>query len=489
MSILKTTGVSVCLMISALGANAQTVTITKGGQTRAVNKKGSKAINMVAGNESYFVNSNFESAEMKYYLEAFNGSGSPIAQNQLEVNPGVFNNSYGIDEVVSLGGKIYALVEHLDKPAGKNTLTARVVNSTGAVASSGTDVMSIAFEKTMNSGYNFSATSEDHNTLAVVGLLPYEKEMPAKLKIAVFDKDLNQKGEYSVSFPGEDTKNKSIKVAVANDGTVYIIKQTMLKNGEMALTVYQNSGSAELKEYTFEMTAPSYFTTYDYTVNPAGELIVSGTYYERKTVSTGDRKAAGIFYFTNKGKSEKIFKTFTLDAPVENLTARKVLVNGNTIFLTAEQYKEEKLAPPASSAGAASFDYNYNYTHKNEYVIAMDADGNKKFELNVSRDFVARDFDQQYYSAYFICNGKLTLIYNDQTGKYTQNSGYNSSIPVLVQITNDGLMQPPVVFMDKLKLPDYYVLYPVSSVQKSPNEISMLMKYGDNSQYVNLKID
>ncbi len=489
MTIFKTTGISFCLLLSAFTATAQNVTITKGGQSKPVMKKGSEAINFSAGGNSYFITSVFESAVMKYYVEAFNASGATIAQNELTVSPGVFNNSYGIDEVVALGGKAYALVEHLDKPAGKNSLTAREISNTGEVSKNETELMSMAFEKTMNSGYNFSVTSEDQNTLAVVGLLPYEKEVSAKLKIALFDKDLNKKGEYAVSFPGEDTKNKGLKIAVGNDGTVYIIKQTYIKNGEMALTVYQNSGSTELKEYTFEMTAPNYFTTYAYTVNPAGELIISGTYYERKTVSTGDRKASGIFYFTNKGKSEKVFKTFTLDTPVENLTARKILVNGNTIFLTAEQYKEEKITPPASAAGAASFDYNYNYTHKNEYVIAVDAEGNKKFELNMARDFMVRDFDKQYYSAYFITNGKLTVIYNDQTRKYTENSGYNSVVPVLVQITNDGLMQSPVVFIDKLKLSDYYMMYPISSVQKSSNEISMLMKNGEFSQYVNLKID
>ena len=39
-------------------------------------------------------------------------------------------------------------------------------------------------------------------------------------------------------------------------------------------------------------------------------------------------------------------------------TAGNYLVNGNTVFLTAAQYKEEKEMP---KDGSMSFDYNYNY--------------------------------------------------------------------------------------------------------------------------------
>lgn len=490
MTILKRTCAAFCMIFATYASQAQTVTVTQGGQTKFVQKKNSETMNFTTGGNSAFVTSYFEQAMTKYYVEGFGGNGTAQAQRELEVSPGVFNNSYGIDEVVALGGKMYALVEHLDKPAGKNTLTARLIETSGAVSKDETELMSFAFEKTMNSGFNYSVASEDQSKLAIVALLPYEKEMSAKLKISVYDKDLKKISSSDVTFPGEDTKNKNLKVAVANDGTVYIIKQTSMKNGEMILTVYQHSGTADLKEYTFELTAPNYFTNYAYSTTSAGELVIAGTYYERKTVTTGDRKISGIFYFTNKGKSEKVFKSFPLDAPVENLTARKVLINGNTIFLAAQQYKEEKINPPsAAAASAASYDYSYNYTYKNEYVIAMDADGNKKFELTMQRDLQARDFDKQFLSAYHIVNGKFTMIYNDQTKKYTENSGYSYLVPVLVQITNDGLMQSPVVFIDKLKLHDYQVIYPAYSVQKSANEISLLTRSGELSQLVTLKID
>lgn len=477
------------LLFLTATSHAQSVSFKLGEETQTQNPKNGQAISFVSGENSYFVNSKFEMAVTQYYLESYNSAGEALAETPLEIiNMGVLGNTYGINQVIGFAGKAYALVEHLDKPALKNTLLAREIDNSGKVSADEEELMSMSFEKLMNPGLNHAAVSANNQVLAVVGELPYVKEQSAKLKIALFDNALNRKSEDEITLPGEDTRNKNIKVTVANDGTVYLIKQTMTKMGEMALAVYQYAPGAGVKEYTFEMDVPYQFSSYTYTVNPNNELLICGTYYERKTLTVGEKMGVGIFYFTNALKTEKVFKTFALDKPVENLTARKILLNGNTVFLAAEQYKEEKVAPPASTS-AANFEYSYHYTHKNEYVIAMDGEGNKKFELNLSKDFMARDFNHPYLSAYFISNGKFTVVYNDQAKKYTNDVTYGPLIPVLVQVTNDGLMQPPVVFTDKLRLPYNSVLTPAFAVQNEDNTITFLLKNGERSQYLNLKVN
>lgn len=492
MKIVKISIVLVGLLINTFISTAQTVSLKTGETSKSLQLKGTTHLSFASNGTSYFFTKYWEQAVIQYYLESYDASGVSLAETKLEINVGVFNNSYSIDDVIGFGSNAYALVEHMDKPSGKNSLSARIISSSGKVSETEVELMSFPFEKTMNSGFNFAAVSEDNKTLAVVGELPYVKDQSAKYKVALFNTDLKEISTSEITIPGEDTKNKSMSILVANDGTVYFVKKTTSKIGELILTAYQYSpsGSKEVKEYTMELTAPLYFDTYTCSVNQNNELIIAGTYYKRQTVTVGEKMTQGIFYFTNKGKSEKVLKSFALDQPVENLTARKILLNGNTIFLATEQFKEEKITPPASAAGsAASFDYSYNYIHKNEYVIAMDTDGNKKFELNLGKDFTARDFDKQYYSAYFICNEKFTVVYNDLTKKYTEESGYNYLMPVLVQITNDGLMQSPVTFMDKLKLPSGFVLHPGTAVQTAPNSLTMLMKNSDKSQYVNLIIE
>lgn len=470
-------------------AQAQKVTITQGDKTLNDQEKNTENLNFISGGDHYFIIKYFSKAVMNFELKSFDSKGQALKNKKLEVSVGVFNNSYGIDDIVGMNDKVYALIEHIDKPAGKNTLTARLMDNRGNISETETEVMSMPFEKTMNSGFNNSGVSPDGKTLAVAGELPFVKEEAAKFKIAVYNQDLKKLKEGEITLPGENTKNKNMTVVVANDGTVYLIKKGMTKKGEITLSAYQWSAGADVKEYTFELTPPTNIFNYTYTVNTNNELIISGLTYERKGFLVGEKQATGVFYLTNKNKSEKVFKTFSLDAPVDNLTARKLLVNGNTFFLTAEQYKEERISQPAT-AGAANFDYNYDYIHKNEHIIAMDAEGNKKFQLLLARDFKVRDFDKQFYSGYYICNGKLTVIYNDQTSKYIKNdSYYQYQIPVLVQITNDGLMQPPVIFKNELKLDQYYMLYPSLSVQNAANQLSFLIGNSEYAKFISLKID
>lgn len=496
MNYLKTHAVALGLICSAVTLSAQKITMTPGNRLAFTPVKESKPLNFVLNGNHYFFNEYYKNSTTNYYMQSFDNTGRSLSNAQLELNPGVFNNTYSIDQVVGVGTKVYALIEHLDKAGGKNTLLAREIDTYGKISDKEVEVMSIPFEKIMNSGYNNSAVSPDNKMLAVAGELPFVKEQPGKFKIALYNQDLKKVQEGEISLPGENTKNKSMSVSVANDGTVYLIKKGMTKKGEITLAVYQWSAASatEVKEYIVETATTdqpnNYITSYASEINAANELIISGTYYTRRTMSAGEKQAVGIFYFTNKGKSETLFKTFALDAPVDNLTARKVLVNGNTVFLTAEQFKENRITPPPSTAGSMNFDYNYDYTHKNEMIIAMDTEGNKKFQLELSKNFVVRDFDRQYFSGYFICNGKLTVIYNDQTSKYIKNDSYYQNIvPVLVQITNDGLMQPPVVFKNDLKLEQYYFLYPSVSVQDGPNQLSFLMGDNDNTKFLSMKIE
>ncbi|MEO8147612.1 MAG: hypothetical protein ABI723_08250 [Bacteroidia bacterium] len=468
---------------------AQTLTLTPGSEAATQLVKKSEYQSFTSGSDRYFITKAYKDAFMHYSLLSYDARGQVTYNGELKIKGGVFNNTFGIDDVLPLGNKVYAMVEHLDKAAGKNTLLARVFDAPGSISEKETEVMNIPFEKLMNSGFNFSVVSPDKNTLAVIGEMPFDKEQPAKFKVVLFDKDFKKTAEGEINLPGENTKKKSMTAYVSNNGVVYLLKETFTNKGEIVLGVYQFNPAKgnDVKEYIIEVTPPDQIYSYTCEVNPNNELIVIGTYYKRQALTVGGTLTSGVFYFTNKGLSEKLFKTFPLEAPIENLTARKIFVNDNTIFLTAEQYREEteKQAP-----GYMSFDYNYNYTHKNDYVIGMNDDGTKKFQIELAKDFTVRNFDRQFYSGYFICNGKLTVVYNDQTKKYMpSDSYYGYQIPLLVQITNDGLMQSPVIFKDNLKLERSFILYPSLGVQDANNQVALLMGNGAYMKILTIKIE
>lgn len=483
----------ICAISSTFSLNAQNVTLTKGSSTNSFEDKAeSQTLNFTAGETRYFINKNFEMANMDYQLKSFNSKGMLLADTKMHIERGVMGNTYSIDDVIHFGTSAYTLVRHTEKGNQKNTLLARVIDNLATISEKETELIDFHIEKMMNPGQFHSSISPDNKTMAILGELPYAKDQSAALKIALYDPSLKKIKEGEVTLPGEDTKNKTLHLKVANDGTVYIIKRTTTRIGEIALKIYQWSAKnpTDLKEYVIETSEPNQIFNYVYEVNQNNEIIVSGLIYIRKTLSMNDVKATAAFYFTNKNKSEKVFTTFNLDGNVDNLTARKILVNDNTVFLIAEQYKSEKLPIPAGTPAGTKTVENFNYTHQGEYVIAMDFDGNKKFQLNVGKNFTARNFDKQYYSAYFICNDKLTIVYNDQKSKYKEN--YTSEyeiVPVLVQITNDGLLQSPVVFIENPKMEVDYVLYPSYVVQDTPNQLSFLMKKNSTMNLLTIKIE
>ncbi|MEX1001105.1 MAG: hypothetical protein WDZ35_03240 [Crocinitomicaceae bacterium] len=463
-------------------SNAQDLTFSKHDIGTVELLPDSDPINLSLNGERIFISEKFESAVLNYNQYSYDANGKTTFSGKLEIPGGDFKNSFDIRDVIIFGNKQYALVQNKDKNTGKNRFLAREV-SNGVVSSSETEVMSFAFDKLMNSGFNHVAVSPGNKKMAVMAELPYERKEEASLKIAVYSDGLSKDKEVSLKIPGENTKNKKLILKVADDGTVYIIKRTTLKNGEKSLTIYQLMDDSKLKEYTIDLGDPLYVTSFTHTVNSDNELIVCGIYYERTTLTVNDQKMAGVFYYTNKGKSEDIMTSFALDSPVEILETRKVLISNSTVYLVAEQYKSvSEVANPGSTIPT----YNYNYTHKSNYVIGLNMDGSKKFQIELSKDFSATNNNHQFYAAFFICNGKLTAVYNDQIQKYIKNHGAGL-IPVLVQIDENGLMHAPIPFEGDFAS-STTILYPFFAVQDSDSQLTFLMKQGTQSKLLTVQI-
>jgi len=81
-----------------------------------------------------------------------------------------------------------------------------------------------------------------------------------------------------------------------------------------------------------------------------------------------------------------------------------------------------------------------------------------------------------------IINNKLALVFNDQYGKYFDDKYHkNYKLPVEVSITNDGLMESPVLFAKELDvIVSSYTLYP----QFFNDDSGQLMLLSGNNQSI-----
>lgn len=459
---------------------SQQITISKSDPVEFTLVNDPQYYNFDQNGNSIFITEKYESAVTKFFQTSFDASGKLLVSTKLEIPVGDMKNAFDLDDIIIHGGKQYALIRNLNNVSGLNTYSAREITN-GTISTSETIIANFPYEKIMKSGSTNVVVSPDQKKLLAMSWLPEEKDVLPKLTLTVFNENLVKERDVTLDYSG-DMKRASFQAVIGNDGSVYMVKKVMNKIGETELSVCYLKSDNTLAEYKFTLADPYYVTSYVFTVNDNNELVVSGVYYKRETVSTGDPKTFGVFYYTMKNKTENVFQSFALDTPVENLVARKILFTQSTAFLVTEQYKS--VADPVP-AGTTTVTYNYTITHKSNFVIGMDLTGVKKFQIELQKDFSTRNADHQNHAAAFICNGKLTMIYNDDYKKYNPD-GYGGQIPVLVQITDDGLSSSPLVFKDNLSIGK--TLFPCFAVQHDDTKISMLAGDGSKAILVTINI-
>lgn len=469
-------------------AIAQTLSVRMGGETGKfdVNSKNDFET-FESGEYRHFMTKRFKNAVMEYHLTSFNSNGRQFFDDQLDIQSGEFINSYFIDGVFPEGDKIWVIVENTNKDTKTKTFTARQMTSPGEISTSETNLFSFTYEKIMTSGNVYKSVSPDGKTLALVEDASFDKTLPASYKVYYFDQDMNKTKEISFSLPGEDIKNKNITPMIANNGLVYLLKRTA-KKGETVLDVFQVSpdNPTEVSFYNIALSEPDFIKTYTQAINENNELIVAGLYYQRRTVSAGEEKIKGLFFYTNKGLNDHVFKSAAFDTPIDNLVSRKLLISSNTIYLTTTQWKEVQ---EPKQPGSPAFEYNYNYTHKSDYIFGFDLEGGKKFQLQFNKDFTARNRDLHFYSGYYLLNDQLILIYNDDVKKHIQGRLDIAVIPVVVTISGDGRSSTPVVLRDGLKLDWNYTLTPSIGLSNGKDKITMVMNNSNERKIVELMVE
>ena len=134
-----------CLIATAL-LNAQTLSITYGGASDVQLRKEVEYTNFLLSGNRFYISRFFETALLNYDIYSFNPQGQVAYHRKLEFNPGVFNNTYEIRQIVPFANTMYAMVEHLDKAAGKNTFSARAIDALGIFSDKEKILNSVAYE-------------------------------------------------------------------------------------------------------------------------------------------------------------------------------------------------------------------------------------------------------------------------------------------------------------------------------------------------------
>ncbi|MES2429677.1 MAG: hypothetical protein V4556_01995 [Bacteroidota bacterium] len=449
------------------------VNVTVGGARGLKWEKNQKVITSASvGDDHYFVIRTGGISNQTHTLLSLDKNGNTRFMNEVKFDPGEFKNGNYINSMHVVGNKLLLLTENRDKDAGQNTLIIRTVQSDATVNKDEVKVGSFEFTKLMKPGDWYAAVTPDKKHLMVAGKLPAEKDESDKLKLFLLDENLKVIAKKDVSLPEGKRKIHFRDMLASDKGDVYLIENAYDKTYQYPIIYKASVSSPEVTTTPVQLEDGSIKSkSYVYDVSPSGDLIVAGYYQKKSGFTVGEVDAFGTWYF-NASKPTEV-KVFKFDKAISSMEARGIVFNGNTSYLIGEQYIADRLKQ--STQQMMSFDENFDYTHKDIVVTAFDETSEKKFELRLYNNWKATNFDQSLYPAYTVMNDKLTIIYNDQYSKYFPAHSQSEKLPVLVAITNDGLMEAPVTFEKDLD-PNKtgYQLYPQFVNSNGKNEIVLL---------------
>lgn len=429
---------------------------------------------------NYFVIKHVEEFEKMNTLIVADKNGHIITDKEIRINRGVFNNPSSVKNLLVVNTTPVIFVENRNKAEGKNTLTVRAIDDNGNVSDNATTIGTTDFVKLTNAGEWYAALTPDKKHVAIIGKAPYEKGTVNQFSYFILDDKMQVTAKGQFSFAGK-TENISVYDFLASDkGDFYIMSEDFDKSYKYP-TLYKYTAGGAATIIPVMISDPGLKNlNYITKVNPDGDLIIAGYMQKKKSFSVGDPEATGTWLF-NSSKINEV-KTFNFDKPVSNVTARNIIYNGDVFYLVGEQFKADKETSHSGALASMSEPAVYDYTYGDIMVTGFTTDGNKKFEMALSRSWQAKDFDQDLTVASGTINNKLALVYNDQHGKYIDDKYYkNIKVPVAVLITNDGLMETPVQFAKELDVKiSTYKLFP----QYFINEPGRLMILSVNSQSV-----
>lgn len=411
-----------------------------------------KFTSFATDNANYFVISNkSQMSEKSYTLIVADKTGNITTAKDVQLNQGVSNNSYDLTSILVVGKSPVAFVENHSKGDGKNTLTARIIDNNGTLNASGINVGSLSLAKMSNPGEWYTCLSPDKKHVAVIGKTAHEKNVSDQFKFFILDEDLKETNKGQFSFAGNTNEINIFNFLTSDKGDLYMISEEFDKTYKYPV-LYQYSSAGVPSIVPVMISDPGLKNiSYTCSVSPDGDLVMAGYLQKKKTFSSGDPEANGTWIFNSSKPSE--VKTFNFDKPVTSMTARNLVYNGDTFFLIGEQYKADKEQGNAIGMAQVRFGMgnNYTYTHNDLLVTGFNSEGNKKFEMPISRKWSTRNPDQEFMIASGVVGNKLTLIYNDDYSKYIDDKyRKNTKLPIAVSITNDGLMDAPLHFAKQL---------------------------------------
>ncbi len=415
--------------------------------------------------------------KVKIYIERYNEKMNLVKSKEVVLKYKKKNLDY--EDFLMLGGELYLLTSFNNQAKKKNYLFAQQVSKKTLTPSDKMiKIGEIDTKNIQKEGYFDHHISRDSSKILIYNALPYQKGLPERFALYVYDNQFNELWTKDIILPYNDKYFSVEEYQVDNNGNVYILGLNYNPNYFYTILAYTKEGT-DFQEYPIK-SQEKLITDLTFLVDDDGNLVCSGFYSDYNV----DR-IRGTYFFRldtkTKTISNKNLKEFNIGFLTENLSARQVekakrsknsrqkiglnsfsldklvLRSDGGALLIAEQYFVEEYERPDYTSYNPYYPNTYSNRYVTEYyynyndiiVVNIQPDGEIEWTARIPKKQISRN-DGGYYSSYSvsIVRDKIYFIYNDTEENYIQNErikqtyefkgGSKRSLIAVAEISRNG---------------------------------------------------
>ena len=373
-------------------------------------------------------------------------------------------------DVIELENQLIFLSSVMHKKKGKHQINAQVYSEKDDTISENKLLASFSIDSYSKSGFYQIAISPDQTKIAVIANMPYVKKTKEKVKIWMYDNQLNLlwKQDETLNYKSERAYQES--VFVDNYGVVFMNKTTnaFKKTRENDLVSFNGN-----EVITTNFSSPGFLPMEMKLIDVNGKSMFTGFFWNGKSTiikinsTEGNQNDGAFLYDLTKNKLIGIhnWDNSLNSKDLKSLQIVDVIVTPNDIFLFGE--KQITTSEFRKVDGNLTTDLDYIYTFGSSVIVNFNKEGTlKSFKpLFNSKKLINHDKEKGSFSTLFLEKGlRVFSNHNDHISFNTffKDNEDTFNYPRVIPYDN-GTSTIPFILPKTVKLvKNYGIVYYIS---------------------------
>lgn len=348
-----------------------------------------------------------------------------------------------LQEVIELDHQLIFLSKVMHKKLAKHQVNAQVYSEKENTVSENKVLASFPISGYSKSGFYQIAISPDQTKIAIVANMPFVKKTKEKVKIWVYDNQLNLLWEQSETLNYDSKRSYQENVFVQNSGVVIMNKtiDAFKKTRKSQLLTF-NGNSVDTQDFSSAGFLPMKIILID--VN--GQPMLTGFFWNgKKTVikinsKEGKNNDGAFLYDLNANNLIGIHEwSDSLNAKdLKSLHIVDVKVIDDDIFMIGE--KQLQKSEFRKNGNTPTTELDYFYTYGSSVIVNFDTKGTLKSFTPL--------FNSKQYKNYTKEKGSLSVLFLENGLRVFSNNSSNISFDTFFTDNKGNFEKPSVIPFD-----------------------------------------